>query len=70
MSDDQAKDLLTEILGHYTTGSVLHLLAELYRESAEDSRQDGDELACDRFKIIEQALYVVGLGVDATNPSS
>jgi hypothetical protein len=70
MSDDQAKDLLTEILEHYTTGSVLHLLADLYRESAEDSRQDGDELACDRFMTIEHALFVMGLGIDAAHPSN
>ncbi|HAH48891.1 hypothetical protein [Gimesia sp.] len=70
MSDDQAKEQLTAILEHYTTGSVLHLLADLYRESADSAQQDGDALACDRFKAIEQALFVVGLGVDAANPSS
>tara|TARA_R110002095_G_scaffold6094_1_gene12728 strand:+ start:386 stop:598 length:213 start_codon:yes stop_codon:yes gene_type:complete len=70
MNDEQAKDLLIKILEHYTTGSVLHLLSDLCRELAEDSRQDGDALACDRFKTIEQALFVVGLGVDAANPSS
>ncbi|WP_417377485.1 hypothetical protein [Gimesia maris] len=70
MNDEQAKDLLTEILEHYTTGSILHLLADLYRESAERAQLYGDALACDRFQTIEKALYVMGMGVNAANPSS
>lgn len=70
MSDDQAKEQLTAMLEHYTTGSILHLLADLYRESAESAQQDGDALACDRFKTIEHALFVMGLGIDSAHPSN
>lgn len=69
MTDQDAKERLTELLDRYTLGSVLHLLAEVCRESAESARQDGDALGAERFEVVEHALFVVGLGVDAANPS-
>ena len=70
MTDDQARERLDELLEQYTLGSVLHLLAESCRESAEDAQQDSNESACDQFHVIEHTLFVMGLGIDAANPSS
>lgn len=69
MNDEQAKNQLAELLDHYTAGSVLHLVAELYQQAAEEAQQAGDAVASERFKNIEHALFVVGLGVDAANPA-
>jgi len=69
MTDQEAKERLKELLERYTLGSILHLLAELCRESAESARQDGDALVCERFEVVEHALIVVGIGIDAANPS-
>ena len=69
MSDDQAKAQLAELLEQYTAGSILHLLAEIYRQSAEEALQSGDPVACEQSKSAEHALYVLGLGIDAANLS-
>ncbi len=69
MDEHQARQQLAMLLDTYTPGSVLHLLADLYRNSAEAARQSDDVVAFDRYKMTEHVLFVVGLGVDAANPS-
>jgi len=67
--DSAAKKLLAELLDHYTTGSVLHLLADLHSASADDARASGNETSCDQLRHIEHTLIVVGMGIDAADPS-
>ena len=69
MSDDQAKERLAELLDGYTAGSILHLLAEIYRQAAEEALQSGDPAAYEQSKTVEHALFVLGLGIDGANPS-
>ena len=61
MTEQLAKKHLRKMLRSFTPGTVLHLLADIYRESAAKS---GDE----RLKRVEQTLFVVGLGIDAALP--
>ena len=70
MTDQHAQKQLAELLNRYTVGSVLHLLAEIYHQEAEQARQQSDPLEFDRLTIIEHALFVVALGIDAASPSS
>lgn len=69
MDEQQAKTHLTDMLQSYTAGSVLHLLADLYQDSAEQARQDGDAVLYRQCKTVEYALIVVGMGIDAACPS-
>ncbi len=69
MTEDQARSALAELLGRYTIGSVLHLLADVQREHADEARLIDDAAAYEQLKMIEHTLFVVGLGVDAANPS-
>jgi len=68
MTEDEAKQQLRMMLGSLTAGSVLHLLAELFREDAADARRDGDDLAAGECERVDAALFVVGLGIDAARP--
>ena len=68
MTEDAAKEHLREMLATLTAGSVLHLLAEVFREDAEVARRDGNGLAADECENIEATLFVVGLGIDAARP--
>jgi hypothetical protein len=63
MNEQQAKRHLTKILGSFTAGSILHLLAEVVA-SAE---ADGERAA--QSRQVEHALIVLGLGIDAMLPS-
>jgi len=56
------------MLKNLTAGSVLHLLADLYREDAEEAERVEDAVAYERLKAAECALFVVGIGVDAACP--
>lgn len=69
MKEDRAKQHLTQLLDAYTVGSVLHLLADHYGEQAELARIADDAAAFQRCKTVEHALFVMGMGVDAANPS-
>ena len=69
MHERRAKRLLAKMLHSYTAGSVLHLLADLHREAAEEARRAGDVIHYQQHKTVEQALFVVGLGVEAALPS-
>lgn len=69
MTESQAKKQLSTLLETYTTGSVLHLLADLYGQEAEEARKEDDAGKFERSKQLEHALFVMGLGIDAANPS-
>jgi hypothetical protein len=68
MTEVQAKKLLREMLRSVTPGSILHLLAQLFGESAKRFRSRGDEAAEKQARDIAATLFVVGLGVDAACP--
>ena len=68
-NDEAAKNQLANLLERYTTGSVLHLLAELHRTSADEALEIGNETSYDQLRHIEHTLIVVGMGIDAVDPS-
>jgi hypothetical protein len=68
VTEDAAKQQLREMLDTLTAGSVLHLLAEVFREDAEVARRTGDDLAAAECERVDAALFVVGLGIDAAHP--
>lgn len=68
MNEKKAKKQLRRMLDAFTAGTVLHLLAELFRDDADEARQDGDSNAEQQSRNAEAALYVVGLGIDAICP--
>lgn len=64
MDEAEAKKTLKKMLKSFTPGSILHLLADLFREDAEKASAQARE----RLKTIEHALVIVGMGVDAACP--
>lgn len=68
MRENKAKQQLGRMLRSYTAGSILGLLAELFKESAEEARRDNDAVAYEQRKLAEHTLIVVGLGIDAICP--
>jgi hypothetical protein len=68
MKETQAKKQLRKMLADLTAGSILHLLADVFRESANEAKRDNDAVSYGRFTLIENTLIVVGMGVDAANP--
>jgi hypothetical protein len=64
MTERTAKEQLRAMLGSFTAGTVLHLLAEVIR--ADDGADD--PVAGERGRAVESALFVVGLGIDAVHP--
>ncbi|HWL08419.1 MAG TPA: hypothetical protein VNQ76_08445 [Planctomicrobium sp.] len=69
MTEQQVKELFAELLQRYSTGSLLHLLADLYRQAADEAQLSHDSAAYEQCKVVEHALLVLGLGIDAVNPS-
>jgi len=69
MNESQAKRQLARMRRSFTSGSVLHLLAELHREIAEEAGQADDASAHQRHKLVEQALIVLGMGINAALPA-
>ena len=65
MKEAQTKKQLSRMLTSFTIGGVLHLLSELFDESAKRAQAAGDETALKRAKEVTAALFVLGLGVDA-----
>jgi len=63
MNADEAKKHLADMLAALTAGSVLHLLAEVLRESA--AAGDLDAEAAEGLRDAVGTLFVVGLGLDA-----
>lgn len=68
MSEKKIKRQLRKMLGDFTAGTVLHLLGEVFREDAEQARQEGDERAVKQCRNVEASLFVVGIGIDAAKP--
>lgn len=68
MTEEKAKKQLSTMLRSLTPGSVLHLLAEVYGESAQRARRRGNQTLYDQCRTVEAALIVVGYGVDAAHP--
>ncbi|MFO0800519.1 MAG: hypothetical protein U0804_23880 [Gemmataceae bacterium] len=65
MTERTAKEQLRAMLGSFTAGTVLHLLAEVVRADADNA---DDPVAGERGRAVESALFVVGLGIDAAHP--
>jgi hypothetical protein len=65
VTEAAAKKHLRSMLRSFTPGSILHLLSELFRESAEQALQAGDEQKSHKLKAVEDSLFVLGLGIDA-----
>jgi hypothetical protein len=62
MTEAQARSRLRQLLRSFTAGSLLHLLAELFRDAADRSDHP------DKAREVVATLFVVGLGVDAVCP--
>jgi len=69
MTEQQVREQFSELLQRYTTGSLLHILADLFRQSAEEAKSAQDLAEYEQCKLVEHALFVLGLGIDAANPS-
>ena len=61
MNESQAKRQLAKMAGHSPRASVLHLLADLHGEIAEEARQADDASTFRQHKSIEAALIVMGM---------
>ena len=68
MTEVQAKKQLRQMLGTLTLGSLLHLLSELFSESAKRAQRKGDEKTQKQAQDVASTLFVMGLGVDAASP--
>jgi hypothetical protein len=68
MNERQAKRQIAKMRRSFTSGSVLHLLADLHREIAEEARQADDAATYRQHKLVEQALIVMSMGIDAALP--
>ena len=68
MTEAQAKEDLREMLRTLTPGSVLHLLSDVFRNSAARARRRGEATAERQALDVAATLFVVGLGVDAACP--
>jgi hypothetical protein len=68
MTEAEAKRHLGDMLRRFTPGSVLHLLADVLG-NAENERLGGlDDVAAERVRNAEVALFVFGLGINAACP--
>lgn len=68
MTEAKAKTHLRKMLRSFTGGTVLHLFAEVFGESAEEARRGGDECGAKQCQEVAAALYVTGLGIDSVFP--
>ena len=68
MKEKEAKKVLRRMLREFTPGSILHLLADLFREDSEKAKCYEDAVAYEQCKQVEATLYVVGIGVDGASP--
>ncbi len=64
MNEAHAKQLLTDLLARFTAGSILHLLAEVVKDSADEL----DEAATAAMRDAAGALFVLGVGLNAVWP--
>lgn len=68
MTEATAKKHLARMLKSFTAGSVLHLLADLFHESAEEARLNDETKRAEQCRTVGTALTVMGYGVDAAAP--
>jgi hypothetical protein len=68
MKELRAKKLLRQVLRSFTPGSVLGLLADLYRDRAAKARRRKDRTSERQHRQVEFTLFVVGLGIDPACP--
>ena len=64
MDEVQAKQMLRDMLTRFTAGSILHLLAEVLKDSADEQ----DEAATAAMRDAAGALFVLGIGLNAVWP--
>jgi hypothetical protein len=68
VNEAQARQHLLDMLGNFTPGSVLHLFAQVVRES-EEARLGGlNDAAEERVREAEGFLWIAGYGLDAGLP--
>jgi hypothetical protein len=68
MTEQQAKEQLSQMLSRFSTGSILHLMSEVLRESAEQSPEAIPEHTRESFRDALGTLFVMGLGLDSVWP--
>jgi hypothetical protein len=68
MTEAQMKVQLRRMLRSLTAGSLLHLLAQLFRESADRPQSRENQSRGEKSREVAATLFVVGLGVDAVSP--
>jgi hypothetical protein len=68
MTDETARRQLKRMLRSFSGGSILHLLAEVFEDLAEQARQDGNETRAEQCRAVAATLFVVGLEIDAACP--
>lgn len=68
MIEKQAKKQLRKLLKRFPPGTLLHFVAEIFGEFAEEAQRDNDALAVEQAKTVEHTLIVVGMGVAAAYP--
>jgi len=68
MTEPQAKKHLRRLLLSLTPGSILHVLSAVYHDVAERAGRKGDERRRQQCQVVATALFVMGLGIDATCP--
>lgn len=68
MTDETARRQLRSMLKHFTQGSILHLLSEVFEEMSEQARHEGAETRAEQCRTVAATLFAVGLGIDAACP--
>jgi len=68
MTEAQAKKQLRLMLRSFTAGSVLHLLSDLFSDSARRAQRRKDKKGEQQAREVAATLFVVGLGLDAADP--
>lgn len=68
MSETEAKQHLLAILGSFNPGSVLHILAQVIRESEAARLGTLDDAAEERVREAEAFLWIAGYGLMSALP--
>ena len=66
--DNAVKAILNGLLHTYSVGYLLHLLAELWYESAEEAKKEKDETSYRLFLKVGGALEATGFGISQIDP--
>ncbi len=68
MTEARAKKHLRRLLRSFSAGTILHLLSDIFRETAAQACAAKHRRTHRRCRRVAQALFVVGLGIDAACP--